>query len=121
MNRYTAVGRLTRNPDLRKAGDSDRDVCELRLAIDNGPDRGTTYIDVVAFDAQARACATHLASGRQVAIDGRLLYREWTADDGSKRSKHSVVGRVEFLGSSTARSNAIEGAAVGADDDRIPF
>jgi len=120
MNRYTAVGRLTRAPRLRKAGESDRDVCELRIAIDNGPDRGPTYIDVATFDAQARACAEHLTAGRQVAIDGRLIYREWQAEDGSRRSRHSVIARVEFL-SGRRRPSPMKDAAVGPDDEDIPF
>ena len=124
MNRFTATGRLTRDPELRKLGGSFRDVCDLRVAIDNGNDRDPTYIDVSTFDAAARACAKHLAKGRLVAVDGRLLYREWTAADGTKRSKHSVIGRAEFLGSRSggAQSSGREPAfAVGAADDDIPF
>ena len=40
-----------------------------------------------------------VAGSREVAFTGRLVYREWTADDGSRRSKHSAIGRVEFIGS----------------------
>ena len=119
MNRYTAVGRITRDPELRKAGE--RDVCELRVAIDNGPRHQPTFVDVATFDAQARACAKHLRTGRQVEIDGRLVYRQWVAEDGSKRSKHSVIGWVGFLGSGPRRPSPMEGAAVGPDDDRISF
>ncbi len=38
----------------------------------------------------------------QVSLIGRLVFREWTARDGSKRSAHSVRGSVEFLGSKGA-------------------
>jgi single-stranded DNA-binding protein len=31
-------------------------------------------------------------------VTGRLIYREWVADDGARRSKHGVVGRVQFGG-----------------------
>ena len=62
--------------------------------------RDPPYVDVSTFDRQAAACAEYLTKGRQVAVSGRLVYREWTADDDSKRSKHSVIGRVEFLGGS---------------------
>jgi single-stranded DNA-binding protein len=47
------------------------------------------------------ACAEHLAKGRQVAVTGRLTYREWEAKDGSKRSKHQVIGQVHFGGKPT--------------------
>lgn len=133
MNHVSLIGRLTRDPELRKLGDSERAVCELRIAVDNGrsragEDRDATFIDVSTFDRQAEACAEHLSKGRQVAVDGRLVYREWQAEDGSKRSKHQVIGRVEFLGSRPSSNG--EGqqpqpqappAAVGAADEEIPF
>lgn len=132
MNSVNLIGRLTRDPELRRMGDSDRAVCELRLAVDQGVDgsgdkRDPLYIDVSTFDRQAEACAEHLSKGRQVAVAGRLVYREWTADDDTKRSKHSVIGRVEFLGkpkSSSADNGSdpeSEPAAVGASDEDIPF
>jgi single-stranded DNA-binding protein len=31
-------------------------------------------------------------------VTGRLVYREWQAKDGSKRSKHQFIGRVTFGG-----------------------
>lgn len=127
MNQVNLTARLTKDPVLRKLGDSDRDVCELRIAVDNGKsrngaDRDPTFVDVATFDAAARACVEHLSKGRQVAVSGRLAYREWEADDGSKRSKHSVIGRVEFLGSGNGAANSKpEPAAVGGDDPDIAF
>jgi single-strand DNA-binding protein len=127
MNRVSLIGRLTRDPELRSIDSQDgRSVCDLRIAVDNGPNREATFIDVATFDRQAEACAQYLARGRQVAVDGRLVFREWDADDGSKRSRHSVIGRIEFLGS--AGSNGLSQAetkapppAVGAADDSIDF
>lgn len=129
MNQVNLIGRLTRDPELAKLGDSDREVCELRLAVDNGKsregaERDATFVDVATFDAPARACAEHLAKGRQVAVSGRLVYREWEAEDGTRRSKHSVIGRVEFLGSkpeSSANGTQPQPVAVGAADEDIPF
>lgn len=96
MNSVNLIGRLTKDPELQERGGTT--VCEMRLAVDN---RGhePTYVDVVTFDAQAIACAEYLSKGRQVGVEGRLHYTEWEAKDGGRRSRHSVVGRVEFLGS----------------------
>jgi single-strand DNA-binding protein len=133
MNQVSLIGRLTRDPEIRSFGESDnRDVCELRIAVDNGRsrqgvERDPTYVDVATFDSAARACVEHLTKGRQVAVTGRLVYREWEAEDGSKRSKHSVMGRVEFLGSSPSSNGSAETesksppATVGAADEDIPF
>lgn len=122
VNHVSLTGNLTRDPQLRSMGESDRKVCDLRVAVSNGPDRDATYVDVATFDKQAEACAKYLAKGRQVAVSGRLLYREWEAEDGSKRSRHSVLGRVEFLGAKP-NGSAPEAAAPEASDgeEDIPF
>ena len=126
MNHVALIGRLTRDPELRNLGESDRKVCDLRIAVNDGPsDRPPTYVDVSTFDKQAEACATYLAKGRQVAVDGRLTYREWVGPDGSKRSKNSVIGRVQFLGSSGDGSSPEGEQPVSAvpdeDEVEIPF
>jgi single-strand DNA-binding protein len=125
MNSVNLIGRLTRDPELRSMPDGDRAVCDLRIAVDNGQN-DPTYVDVATFDKQAEACAAHLSQGRQVAVTGRLIYREWEKD-GEKRSKHSVIGRVEFLakpkGSSEQNGSDPESepTGVGAADDGIDF
>jgi single-strand DNA-binding protein len=97
VNQVTLVGNLTADPILKQL-DEDRKVCQLRLAVNDVKDQPPLYIDVATFGAQADACATYLAKGRAVAVTGRLVYREWETDDGSRRSRHHVVGRVEFGG-----------------------
>ena len=96
MNNVSLTGRLTRDPELRSTNGG-KPVCDMRIAVDNGS-YDPTYVDVTTFDGQATACAEHLSKGRQVGVNGRLHYAEWEAEDGSKRSRHSVIGRVEFLG-----------------------
>jgi single-strand DNA-binding protein len=97
VNSLNLTGRLTKDPELRSMPDG-RPVCELRIASDSPGDNSPLYLDVATFDKQAQACAQYLAKGREVAFSGRLILREWKADDGSKRSKHSAIGRVEFIG-----------------------
>jgi single-strand DNA-binding protein len=95
INQVVLVGRLTRDPEHHELGDG-RTVCDLRLAVNDRQDQPPLYIDVATFGAAADACARHLAKGRQVAVTGRLVLREWEAKGGSKRSKHQVIGRVAF-------------------------
>ena len=71
-------------------------VCDLRLAVNDHNDQPPLFIDIATFGNQAGACATYLAKGRAIAVTGRLIYREWEADDGTRRSKHAVVGHVQF-------------------------
>ena len=72
------------------------------------------FIDVSTFGVGAEPCATYLAKGRQVGVTGRRVLNEWQAKDGTKRSKHQVIGRVAF-GSSSAGNHVPGGDATGDD------
>ena len=101
MNRYEAIGRLTKTPELR--GKEDKPVCHMRLAIPRRPkgneDVGAVFLDVVSFGALASACAKHLEQGRQVAVSGHLEQNEWAdKETGEKRSRIEVVAEeIDFL------------------------
>jgi single-strand DNA-binding protein len=133
MNQITAIGRLTRDPELRNTNGG-KSVCSMRIAIDRrGKDAGAVFVDVTAFDGTADSCAQYLTKGRQVAVSGRLEYSEWESkDDGGKRSKHEIVAQdVTFLdgpptddGDVPADMSDLEPVAAGVgteSDEDIPF
>jgi single-strand DNA-binding protein len=97
VNHVVLVGQLTRDPETRtpKGGGT---VCHMRLAVNDQKDKPPMFIDVATFGKSAQACAEHLEKGRQVAVTGRLVHREWERKAGEKRAKHQVVGRVAFGG-----------------------
>ena len=97
VNAVTLVGNLTADPVLRTI-DEHRKVCEMRLAVNDQQDQPPLFIDIATFGSHAEACAKYLAKGRAIAVTGRLIYREWVADDGTRRSKHAVIGHVQFGG-----------------------
>jgi single-strand DNA-binding protein len=104
INRVVLSGNLTKDPELRPlpSGDS---VCQLRLAV-NSRRRNQAgewqdqpnYFDVTVFGAQGATCERYLAKGRPVAVDGRLRWREFTRQDGSKGQAVDVLAdTVQFL------------------------
>ncbi len=106
INRVVLVGNLTRDPELRHTP-SGTAVCSLRLAVNTRRKDGATgewtekpnYFDITVWGNQGENCAQYLAKGRPVAIDGRLEWREWEAQDGSKRQAVEVIAdSVQFLG-----------------------
>ncbi len=92
----TLVGNLTADPVPRTI-DENRKVCDMRLAVNDHNDQPPMFIDIATF-GRAEACAKYLAKGRAIAVTGRLIYREWVADDCTRHSKHTVVGHVQFGG-----------------------
>jgi single-strand DNA-binding protein len=142
INRVVLVGNLTRDPELRHTPGG-TPVCSLRIAVNsrrrdesgNWVDK-PNYFDVSVFGNQAESSAQYLSKGRPVGIDGRLDWREWEAQDGSKRQAVQVIAEtVQFLGGrdgggelggnqfvpagAGSESNADFGSA--AADDDIPF
>ena len=103
MNRWTGTGHLTRDPKFLET-ESGTAICTLRIAVKRAGKQGKDgYFDVKCFDGQAHACADYLKAGREVAIDGRLLFDEFKTQDGGYASRVYVVAeRVEFLASRKA-------------------
>lgn len=97
LNQVVLIGQLAAEPTLRELPDG-RSVCELRLAVNDPRDQPPLFIDVTTFGPGAEACAAHLQKGRQVAVTGRLIYKQWETKDGSKRSRHQIIGNVSFGG-----------------------
>jgi single-strand DNA-binding protein len=103
LNRVTLVGRLTRDPELRHTQGGDP-ICSIRLAVssrarDEGGNWGdrSNYFDVTVFGRQAETASTYLAKGRRIGVDGRLSWREWQTQDGSKRQSVEVIANDLFF------------------------
>ena len=109
MNSFSLTGALTKDPDMKGAGESR--VCRLRLVEANGHPDHPLYINVSVFGPQADSCHEHLRKGRQVAVVGQLRFREWQRVDLSKRSEYWIAAdRVDFLARPTARVEDAEAA-----------
>jgi single-strand DNA-binding protein len=139
INRVVITGNLTKDPELRTLP-SGTPVCDLRIACNTrrkDNDSGEwvdkpNYFNVVAWGPQAESAARYLSKGRAVAIDGRLEWREWESQDGTKRQAVSIIAdSVQFLGprdpdprSDDAPEQSgeedLQPVQAGGDDD-IPF
>jgi single-strand DNA-binding protein len=144
INRVVLVGNLTKDPELRHTP-SGTAVCKLRLAVNTRQkDQATgewgdkpNYFDVTVWGNQGESCAQYLSKGRPVGVDGRLDWRGWEAQDGTKRQAVEIIAEsVQFLGSrgdgegqsqyippsdvSADQSDFVKAGAGAADDD-IPF
>lgn len=57
------------------------------------------FVDLTFFGRTAEIANQYLRKGRQVLVDGRLTLDQWTAQDGTKRSKHSItVENLQMIG-----------------------
>jgi single-strand DNA-binding protein len=104
-NKVILVGNLTRDVEVRYTpggtaiGSTGLAVNRKFKAATGEQKEETMFIDITFFGKTAEIANQYLRKGRKVLVDGRLKLDQWTAQDGSKRSKHSVtVENMQMLG-----------------------
>ena len=105
LNHITIMGRLTRDPELRRTG-SGIAVASFTLAVDrdfgkneNG-ERETDFIDCVAWRQTGEFVSKYFTKGRMAVVAGRLQIRNWTDKDGNKRRTAEVIAENVYFGDS---------------------
>lgn len=104
LNRITLMGRLTRDPELRRT-QSGTAVTSFSLAVDrdfkgqNG-EKETDFIDIVAWRSTAEFVSKYFTKGRMAVVEGRLQIRDWTDREGQKRRSAEVIADNVYFGDS---------------------
>jgi single-strand DNA-binding protein len=138
-NSVTLVGNLTRDPEVRQAGQTS--VCELGIAVSEKRKDATgqwkeetTFVDCTAWGRTADFAGEYLRKGACILVAGRLKMDQWEdRTSGQNRSKLKVVvDKLQALTPTDRRagqSEPTEPAASGAGEryapasggDDIPF
>ena len=147
LNKIILMGRLTRDPELRRTGTGTA-VTSFSLVVDRdfksqSGEKETDFIDIVAWRSTAEFVSKYFTKGRMAVVEGRLQIRDWTDKDGGKRRSAEVVADNVYFGDSkrdggdssgysaapayknAAPSNFNAGgsdfAEIGEDDGELPF
>ncbi len=110
LNNIVIMGRLTRDPELRRTG-SGVAVTSFTLAVDrdfSGKDgeKETDFIDCVAWRQTGEFVSKYFSKGRMACVQGSLHLRDWTDKDGNKRRQAEVIAsNVYFADSKNAAQN----------------
>ena len=118
LNHITIMGRLTRDPELRRTG-SGIAVASFTVAVDRdfggreGGERETDFIDCVAWRQTGEFVSKYFTKGSMIVVSGRLQIRGWTDKDGNKRRTAEVVADNVYFGES--RRNSEGGNAYGGN------
>ena len=105
MNKVILMGRLTRDPDMRVAGELN--VANFSLAVDrkyqrNG-EKETDFFNCTAFGKQADFVDKYLKQGTKILATGRIQNDNYTNKDGQKvHSTQIMVEEIEFCESKGA-------------------
>ena len=118
LNHITIMGRLTRDPELRRTG-SGIAVASFTVAVDrdfggrDGGEKETDFIDCVAWRQTGEFVSKYFTKGRMIVVSGRLQIRSWTDKDGNKRRTAEVVADNCYFGDSKRDSDG--GSAYGGN------
>ena len=105
LNHITIMGRLTRDPELRRTG-SGIAVASFTVAVDRdfgkneSGERETDFIDCVAWRQTGEFVSKYFTKGSMAVVSGRLQIRGWTDKDGNKRRSAEVVADNIYFGES---------------------
>ena len=95
LNKIVVMGRLTRDPELRRT-QSGLSVTSFSVACDRDfkaqdGSRETDFIDCVAWRNTAEFVCKYFAKGRMAVVEGRLQIRDWQDNNGNKRRSAEIV------------------------------
>ena len=125
FNKIFLMGNLTRDPQLTYLP-SQMPVVDFGMAVnrkwtgkDGQQQESVCFVDCRAFGKLAENLNKYMTKGKPLFIEGRLDYDQWTAQDGTKRSKHRVtVEGFQFLGTAGgAGQGPQDGAGGGSQID----
>lgn len=111
-NKVVLVGNLTRDVEIRysQSGSAIGNVgiaTSRKWKSQTGEQKDEVmFIDLTFFGRTAEIANQYLRKGSKVLVDGRLQFQQWTAQDGSKRSKHAItVENLQMLDSKADSMN----------------
>ncbi len=95
MNKVILIGRLTKDPELRKTP-TDVSVVQFSLAVNrnysnrNG-ERQADFINCIAWRNQAENLARYIKKGGQIAVEGSIQTRSYDDNNGVRRNVVEVL------------------------------
>ena len=102
LNLAIIMGRLTREPELRRTG-SGVAVANFTVAVDrdytpDGGEKETDFIDCVAWRQAGEFVQKYFTKGSMIVVKGRMQIRSWTDKDGNKRRTAEIVADNVYFG-----------------------
>lgn len=91
MNKVILMGRLTKDPDVRRTQDG-KAVARYTLAVDRrSREKAADFISCVAFDKKGEFAEQYLRKGIKIAVTGRIQTGKYTDRDGKTVYTTDVV------------------------------
>ncbi|MGB0989444.1 MULTISPECIES: single-stranded DNA-binding protein [Arcobacteraceae] len=127
-NKVVMVGNLTRDIELRympngAALAKGAIATSHRYKTQTGEQKDEVcFLDFNIFGRSAEVANQYLRKGSKVLLEGRLVFEQWTAQDGSNRSKHALrVDSMKMLDSKADSQNMGQDNQVGYNNPQNSY
>ena len=115
LNHIFLMGRLTRDPELRRTG-SGVAVASFTIAVDRdfgGKDgeKETDFFDIVAWRQTGEFVSKYFTKGRMAVVEGRLQVRKWKNKDDENRYSTEVVAENVYFADSKKEASSDNSAS----------
>lgn len=126
LNHITIMGRLTKDPELRRTHSgtgvaSFTIACERDFADKSSGEKETDFIDCVAWHKTAEFVDKHFSKGRMAVVSGKLQIRNWQDKDGNKRRNAEVIVENIYFADSKKEGNQNNFVPLDDEDASLPF
>lgn len=123
MNQCTFLGRLTRDPEIRYAKESEMPIAKFHIAVDrrrSGDDEPSAdFFPCVVFDRRAEFAEQYLRSGMRILISGSMQNNNYTNKDGEKVYGMELIGNlIEFADGKRDQEGEVRQNASGSASSR---
>lgn len=130
INKVTLMGRLTKDPEVRKT-QAEKSVVKFTVAVDReyskDTEKKTDFIDCVAFSAAADFIGKYFAKGSRIIVDDAEIRTEMYEKDGQKRksveilAKHIKFGEAKKQDQSAGQDSQYDDMTEVSTSDELPF
>ena len=121
LNHITIMGRLARDPELRRTG-SGIAVASFTVGVERdfadsqSGKKEVDWIECVAWRNTGEFVSKYFTKGRMIVVSGRLQIRSWTDKEGNKRKTAEVVADNCYFGDSKSSTDSGGPASTGTGD-----
>lgn len=131
LNNYSAIGRLTRDPEVKYTSGTQTAICRFKLAIDRPASKDrekvTDFIPCIIMGKQAENMEKFVGKGNLVGIEGRIQTGSYENDGQTVYTTDVFCSKVHFLEWKNKKGNQTAGgfdqapAGFSSVDEQIPF
>ena len=127
MNKTILIGRVGKEPEIRKVGESK--VANLSLATSekyrskSGETQETTeWHNIVIWGKLADVVEKYVHKGNQLALEGKIQTRKWQDKDGNDRYTTEInCSSMEMLSGAPAGAKQKQETSASGSNDDLPF